>query len=134
MPPLNRKCPEGWEPFQIACYKTFIEVLEWRAAEDQCKEVNAHLASIHSTEENLFISKMLTRIGINAAWIGGSNDAEGGSFWSWTDRSQWNYDNWHIGEPNNYAGVEHCMELRKSGVHNDKNCGDALSFICHMML
>ena len=134
LPPLQLKCPEGWEPFKFACYKTFIEALEWRAAEDRCKKVNAHLASIHSTKENLFISNMLTRIDSNAAWIGGYNDAEGGFFWSWTDGSSWNYDNWHIGEPNNYAGVEHCMELRKFGVHNDKNCSDVLSFVCHIML
>ena len=76
-------------------------------AEKECVKIDAHLASIHSAEENEFITTLyVPRARI---CIGGLRD---GNSFRWMDGSDFNYQNWNTGEPKNLNGnIESCMEL-----------------------
>lgn len=51
-------CFWGWTYYEITghCYKVFLEPVAFLTAEDSCKLDGAHLASIHSQNETLFIA------------------------------------------------------------------------------
>lgn len=49
-------CAEGWLEFMGNCYLHFAERLTWADAEQRCQEVNAHLVSISSQEEQQFVN------------------------------------------------------------------------------
>ena len=65
-----------------------------------------HRSSIHSTEENDFI---VNNFRLNDIWIGG-NDIENEGQFKWSDNSNWNYENWTSGNPNNAERREDCVE------------------------
>uniref|UniRef100_A0A914PE60 C-type lectin domain-containing protein n=1 Tax=Panagrolaimus davidi TaxID=227884 RepID=A0A914PE60_9BILA len=52
------KCPESWVYYNTTgfCYKLIRPNTTWHIAEALCVKENAHLASIHSYSENLFIT------------------------------------------------------------------------------
>ena len=76
-------------------------------AEKECVKIDAHLASIHSAEENEFIATL--HVAIARICIGGRID---GNSFRWMDGSDFNYQNWYTGEPNNLNGNnESCIEL-----------------------
>lgn len=98
----------------------------WNDAESDCVKSGAHLASIHSVEENDFINKLHDPTGVHNTCIGGIRD---GSSFKWNDGSAYNYQNWNSGEPNNSGGKENCTELystpgqpSRHGKWNDYPC------------
>uniref|UniRef100_A0A914ELV0 C-type lectin domain-containing protein n=1 Tax=Acrobeloides nanus TaxID=290746 RepID=A0A914ELV0_9BILA len=72
----------------------------WQDAENYCKTFGAHLTSIHSVQENIFIYEFSTA-GITVAagawtdevWIG-FNDLTNVGDYSWSDGSTVDYINW----------------------------------------
>lgn len=51
----TKECEEGWYKFDEKCYKIVKENGVQAEAEAKCQEMGAHLASIHSKEENDFL-------------------------------------------------------------------------------
>lgn len=49
-------CAEGWVAFRGNCYFHFAERDTWLEAEQHCQELNAHLVSITSQEEQQFVN------------------------------------------------------------------------------
>ncbi len=49
-------CEEGWTKFQGNCYFHFSKRETWLDAEQHCRDLNAHLVSIITPEEQAFIS------------------------------------------------------------------------------
>lgn len=49
-------CAEGWLEFMGSCYLHFEERHTWSEAELQCQELNAHLVSITSAQEQQFVN------------------------------------------------------------------------------
>lgn len=49
-------CPDGWLEFKGSCYLHFAERDTWSEAEQRCQELNAHLVSITSQEEQQFVN------------------------------------------------------------------------------
>ncbi|KAK5974610.1 hypothetical protein GCK32_020782, partial [Trichostrongylus colubriformis] len=94
-------CPSGWTYFEKthSCYKNLLWAKSFDNAEKKCKEEGGHLASIHSAEENTFITSELLTNSIplretltilnyrsdntlrNCGCISGSNNIE--SYMSW---------------------------------------------------
>ena len=103
----------------------------WKDAENDCVKSGAHLASIHSVEENDFINKLHDLTGVST-WIGGIRD---GRSFKWSDGSVFCYQNWrregpNWQEPNNLREKEDCMELYSSRITLWKCDFTALAFIC----
>ena len=105
-------------------------------AESECLKNDAHLASIHSVEENEFITTLHDPTGYHYTCIGGQRD---GNSFRWIDGSDFNYQNWNTGEPNKLNGnMENCMELYIKddkpfhGKWNDNLCdsNDYDSYVC----
>lgn len=66
-------------------------------------------------------------------WIAG-NDLEKNGQYKWISSGQpFRYSKWVQGQPDNYQGKEHCVNLWKSGddfEFNDLDCNSAELFIC----
>ncbi|KIH63958.1 lectin C-type domain protein, partial [Ancylostoma duodenale] len=125
----------------------FVENTNWADAEEECKKNDAHLASIHSKEENHFIADMVRgregrpdqvdepyRQGVT--WIGLTRPAEDNNGWYWVDGTSKSYFNWAPNEPNNGLGNKECGELYSEwGIDldtwNDNPCSlKHISWVC----
>ena len=87
---------------------------------------NANLASVHSQAEADLLAARVTSM--NNPWIG--------MVWYkgslvWTDGSALDFENWELGEPNNWRGTEDCVQVNTlSGNWNDKGCYHDYDYIC----
>uniref|UniRef100_A0A8C8RFU3 C-type lectin domain-containing protein n=1 Tax=Pelusios castaneus TaxID=367368 RepID=A0A8C8RFU3_9SAUR len=106
-------CDDGWVQYQDSCYKPVMEPKKWSEAEMACQSYrkNAHLASIHSAEENDFIFHLMGKPqdynSGQAYWIGAHDLFQKGSF-TWTDGSEYNYRTFPPDQPDGLPG-EHYL-------------------------
>ncbi|KAM8872531.1 uncharacterized protein ACB058_004460 isoform 1-T1 [Synchiropus picturatus] len=137
-PPPSQGCADTWtaKPHFRNCYKLFHKVdwsmkKSWSAALEDCVARGANLVSIHSQEEEQFLSEYTKG---SSKWIGlQSNAMEGG--YSWSDGTPVSHTNWGHGEPNNHDGREQCVEMVSStngtvSWWNDLNCDAHQDWIC----
>jgi hypothetical protein len=112
-------------------YLTFYE------AHIVCKDFyNATLVSIHSEEEQLFLTNLAFTINKanNHVWIGARRISN--NTFIWEDKSPFNYTNWAKTQPNNLEGKHYCASLLQSansaelGNWYDDPCADKYNFIC----
>ncbi|XP_075785236.1 lectin-like isoform X1 [Pelodiscus sinensis] len=104
-------CDEGWVQYKDSCYKAVMKGAKWTDAEMECQSQGkfAHLASIHSAEENDFIFLLMGKLQDytkgQAYWIGGHDTFKEGSF-VWTDGSEFDFQNYGPSQPSgeNYLG------------------------------
>ncbi|XP_026210056.1 LOW QUALITY PROTEIN: macrophage mannose receptor 1 [Anabas testudineus] len=136
-PPPPHGCADGWtgQSHFRNCYKLFHNVdwslkKSWGGANEDCVARGANLVSIHSQEEEEFLSLYKG----SSKWIGlKSNPLEGG--YSWSDGTPLSHTNWGEGEPNNHEGREDCVEMvtATNGTYswwNDLNCDAHQDWIC----
>ncbi|XP_072174350.1 macrophage mannose receptor 1-like [Diadema setosum] len=126
-------CDAGWTLFGDNCY-----YFEWASknfddAEMSCTSKGAHLTSILSEEEQMFLT-MRSRMGGVFQWIG-LHDIVSESEYSWTDHSDVTYRNWAPNQPDNWRSREDCVHLRSSetqaGLWNDMDGNtNRLASIC----
>uniref|UniRef100_A0A914Q840 C-type lectin domain-containing protein n=1 Tax=Panagrolaimus davidi TaxID=227884 RepID=A0A914Q840_9BILA len=106
-----KSCPDSWTFYETTgfCYKVF-DSATWLDAEERCKVDGAHLASIHTEEENLFLANLAywpganTCDGLKQALIGLYRE-DMSSQWQWSDGTSYNYQNWAIGNPVNDSAL-----------------------------
>uniref|UniRef100_A0A3Q1HMR9 C-type lectin domain-containing protein n=1 Tax=Acanthochromis polyacanthus TaxID=80966 RepID=A0A3Q1HMR9_9TELE len=119
--------PTGWLEFMGNCYLHFAERVTWSEAEQHCQELNAHLVSISSQEEQQFV---------NGEWLTDRSvcwwESDGGSCPSiiYGDRS---FVNWRPNQPDNYFNSgEDCVVMiwQEGGQWNDVPCNYHLPFTC----
>ena len=72
-------CPSGWTEFQGNCYRYFSTFEYWMNAEKYCRDEDASLVSVHSTEEANFLA---TLSGNKSFWIGAYRSGSNDIFWS----------------------------------------------------
>ncbi|PIO64625.1 lectin C-type domain protein [Teladorsagia circumcincta] len=110
-------CPSEWTYYSKtdACYKAFLDSA-FDQAETVCQSTGGHLTSIHSDEENLFVSS-LTHMGIeyrtekHLTWIGLRKPGfPVNSTWAWTDGSVVDYLLWAPGKPQDITGIQNCAQ------------------------
>ena len=79
----------------------------WMDAENDCIEQNAHLVSIHSNEEMKFVKKITQNT--EKVHLGATrNKTQRANKYSfdWTDGSEFDYENWINGEPNEFHPID----------------------------
>ncbi|GLD70221.1 galactose-specific lectin nattectin-like protein [Lates japonicus] len=101
-------------------------------AENICLSLGGNLASVHSAAENRLLRELI-RKGSGSyvhTWIGGYDGIKEGQ-WMWTDGSNFDYQIWGPGEPNNHGGAENCIEMNWAVEYwNDLPCFYGKPFVC----
>ncbi|KAK2897141.1 galactose-specific lectin nattectin-like isoform X2 [Channa argus] len=125
-------CPPGWTMFNDHCYQFYNSEKDWADAESFCTSLGGNLASLLTADIQNFLKEMIFRA-TNAyknAWVGGSDAVKEGK-WLWSDGSQFDFNRWGKGEPNN-LGDEDCMEINFGGQDyvNDAKCDLKRAFVC----
>ena len=122
--------------------------LNWSQADEFCKRgtpddpVSGYrLASINSQAENQAVYSWVGTIIAGQSipfWLGGTDFESEGS-WRWVNGDAWIYTNWATGggfgdEPNNFNGVEHCLEMGNTGDDrwNDVDGGNTQFWVCEV--
>ncbi|KAI2650145.1 Galactose-specific lectin nattectin [Labeo rohita] len=77
-----------------------------------CLDFEGNLASVHSHEEYIFLQNLIRyeTQATTRTWIGG-HDAVSEGAWLWSDGTKMDFQIWSPGNPSNYEGYEHCLEM-----------------------
>ncbi|KAM7373656.1 hypothetical protein PAMP_008492 [Pampus punctatissimus] len=138
--PLPDVCPMNWHHFNNSCYFISQSSKSWYNSQSICVSQGAHLAIIHTAEEQTFLWDRLPRGHWNAYWFGIS-DEHTEDEWKWVDGTRLVGGFWEAGEPNNHID-EDCGYIVKTRVLTrvairswyDAPCSMSWPFICEKKL
>jgi hypothetical protein len=103
--------------YESTCYHRSYTTMSWIRAVTYCLEINAVLVSIHSPEENAYISTYVR--GGDRCWIG-LNDIEYEGVWQWIGGTPVDYTNFDSKQPDNAYDKEHTVEILTNDKWNDR--------------
>ncbi|XP_035219073.1 macrophage mannose receptor 1-like isoform X1 [Stegodyphus dumicola] len=146
-PALPGNCQSVWYSLGNKCYKVFGRLwsqrIKWNEAKTECEKHGAVLASIHSNEEQDFLSDLIMETG-TSVWIG-LQTLEHGTLFQWTDDTRIDYTNWNADEPQ-FSGdpddeleglfevenscVEVLHEVEAMGKWNSCGCYRKNAYVC----
>ncbi|XP_035476981.2 CD209 antigen-like protein 2 [Scophthalmus maximus] len=129
-------CPMDWHLFNSSCYLISRLSRDWPESQSYCQSKGAHLAIIHTAEEQTFLWDLLPRGHWNSYWFG-ITDSDTEDQWKWVDGTPLVGGFWEVGEPNNHIN-EDCGYMIKTTVLSrvairswyDAPCTMALPYIC----
>uniref|UniRef100_A0A672Y808 C-type lectin domain-containing protein n=1 Tax=Sphaeramia orbicularis TaxID=375764 RepID=A0A672Y808_9TELE len=131
VPESEKTCPAGWRMSFCRCYFFSSSTGPWETGRNDCKNRDADLVVIDSTEEQEFIQGFKQEY-----WIG-LNDLVSEGTWKWVDGSSVTLKFWNPGEPNNgkarngmHLYEEDCGQKTAKGKWNDRHCGVPMRWIC----
>ncbi len=118
---------EPWtiDPATGHAYRVRYRRRTWVEATNDCAAVGAHLVSITSQTEQDFVQSMPHPSG----WIGGFQGPQEGPF-NWVTSEPFDFEAFGDGQPDDFNGVEDCVEIRRDGTWNDLPCDDRRPYLC----
>lgn len=94
-------CPSNWIRFSDHCYFFSNHTVDYNDYEHYCIYYHSLPVSVHSKEENTFISDQVsTRINSSKAWLGSYTNV-----WEWLDESAFDYHNFSVFKPYDHGVI-----------------------------
>ena len=118
------------------------DATSWATANQICMDLEAHLASVHSQEENDLIfgfDESVTAV----RWLGGvlvrtSTPQVAPFVHEWTDGTPFDFNNFLAGDPNDLNGKEDCVAMGHAdgdaGEWNDMRCAVKRKYVCKKVI
>ena len=116
-------CDQGWILWDRFCYLYSDKLVSFSEAENQCANLGAALASVHSDAENKFISYLARGV---RTWIGALTFQQD---FAWTDQSEKDYSNWSA-DCSDATDRPDCQEDQKAQQWYEAKTEDISGFIC----
>ena len=110
--------PKAMTTYNGHIYALYEATTYYDQAQNICKKMGGHLATITSAEENKAVSSLMENAADIGYWMGAS-DAKSEGTWVWETGEKFSYTNWDKNEPNNDSEVEHYLMMYPSGLWND---------------
>ncbi|EFO93073.1 CRE-CLEC-51 protein [Caenorhabditis remanei] len=135
LPLISAQCGPGavFQSSSSRCFTFFRTGVDFQSAEAICATLNGHLVSIHNAIDNAFVSSQAQKYFDGSAWLGAKTtapDVTNPLNWYWTDGSNFDYQNYRVGEPS-AQGATACMQLQTGTAKwLTTNCSTQLPFIC----
>ena len=86
--------------------------MNWHEHDHLARSQGCTLAPVTSREEQ---EAVMSAAGGQTVWIGavrhGPGNGPGADHWHWSSGEPWSYTNWCRGEPNNFQGMEDCVQM-----------------------
>ncbi|XP_042332165.1 C-type lectin LmsL-like [Sceloporus undulatus] len=124
-------CAEDWVENHGNCYAYFDTNKSWVQAEIECQNYfpGAHLASVHSMSESVFIVQYIStnQKKPSDVWIGRRASFPTGK-WSWSDKSVSNYATWVSCEPNIFCAA--LIQSTNLAEWHFRDCRSHQAYIC----
>jgi len=123
-------CTDGWtySPHSGNCYKVFSERVMWTQAEINCVYAGGHQASVHSRENNKFLTELAAHeqeiVWLGLAQFGNRREYE------WADRSSTDYTSWESGTTPSFKPGSKCTKLQTNGYWVQSCCKILSGYIC----
>uniref|UniRef100_A0A6P4ENT1 Accessory gland protein Acp29AB-like n=1 Tax=Drosophila rhopaloa TaxID=1041015 RepID=A0A6P4ENT1_DRORH len=99
----------------------------WDGAEETCREMGGHLATIQSESDFTAIKEELSDYA--SYWLGITDVAKEGEFVSVATGKPAPFFKWRANHPNNLSGKDNCVDIYKGEMY-DLNCSKITNFIC----
>jgi hypothetical protein len=128
------------------CYWTHSDGTDWDSSEASCVSDGGTLATILSSQENMFVLSVLTQPNLfmgNGVSIGAtdgraSSDKSGAGTYAWVTGEPWSYQNWHMDHPDGACTCQgsaactcnHWLVMFNDGTWWDRPDKAARPYIC----
>ncbi|XP_071527535.1 macrophage mannose receptor 1-like isoform X2 [Panulirus ornatus] len=131
VPEAHVGCEDGWASFGSYCYyfsndDNIYPLSTYNGAREACRSKGADLVSIHSVEENDFVTSMFTGHDATATWIGVTDIGQRGVV-SWSDGSPLTFTRWSSLTNHSFMHYPTCgrfTTIYELNGHSSWNLGD----------
>lgn len=107
--------PKDWVKFRSSYFKFYTIKKSWQEARAICElEVGATLVSLNDKQEEDYVSKQMTSIGVEVFHIGLTAKGYPGRF-EWLDGSRTSYTNWVNGSTERFIGQPLYVSVAQNG-------------------
>jgi hypothetical protein len=130
---------DSWVVSGSNAYYLHSASIDFTTATAYCSNINATVASIHSSTENSLVYNLWPDIA-KARWLGASRVRSitpvSSSAFVWNDGSSFNYNSFTSGEPNDFSGNENCVQMgnptvrQAAGSWSDSPCSNLINVVC----
>jgi hypothetical protein len=131
----------------LHCYWTHSDATDWDSSESRCVSEGGTLATILSSQENMFVLQILLQanlfkgdgVSLGATDGKSTGDKSGVGQYAWVTGEPWGvYINWHLGQPDgscmcqggNVCVCDHRMVMLNDGTWYDRAASTARPFVC----
>jgi hypothetical protein len=130
----------------LHCYWVHSNSTDWTSSENSCVMEGGTLATVLSSQENMFVFGLLMRAGLfggNGVSLGAwdskaSDDRSGSGSYAWVTGEAWSFTNWHSGRPDGACtcsvggscACDHWLTMIYDGTWEDGSENTARPYVC----